>query len=289
MTGREAGAGHREGAGGSPPHRAAASVAGRGPNHPPAPPSPGSFLGPQAARSERPGRVLTLQLRRTVEVKHRRRRSFWTAGVGVSAAAGRGAPGVGWLQSEQQWSVCLGLALAWPGLERTASSTPGKRPPRALGPLGRGGEGTAPSPGGSPRDSSAVWVHLPPAVLPPGPGTQPAQSPALGGPCARGSPAGELRSPGLARGTRGTGPEPRGPRRAAGELGRRRPPRCAPGAAAGGRGAARLAPSRPGTGLGKGPAVLLSVYSAHRGSPRAFIISRIIGLNLIISSAVYSE
>lgn len=186
-TGREAGAGDREGAKGAPTHRpAAAPLAGRGPNHPPAAPSPGSFLGPQAFRSARPA------LTHPQAAAGSGNKTSPTAGLlgrrdseGDGGTRGRPASAGCKANSNSQSRPGPG---PWPGPQRTASSTPGKRPPAPSATPGRGGEVAAPFPIRSPRDSPSVRVTSPTAVLPPGPSTQPAQSPALGVPGASAAP-----------------------------------------------------------------------------------------------------
>lgn len=70
-TGREAGAGYGEGIRGASTHRpAAATLAELGPNHPPAHCRLGPFWPAQAFQSGRALLLLTLQLWRTVKIKH---------------------------------------------------------------------------------------------------------------------------------------------------------------------------------------------------------------------------
>lgn len=132
--GRAAGAEYGEGAGGPPTHGpAAVTLARQGPQHPPA----HCHLGPsgtaQACLSG-PSAVLTLQLRRTVEIKHRRRPDLLGRPESGGWPRGRQARfGLAWLQGKQRLSKCPS-ACARPGLERSGCRPPRKSPPDTLSP-----------------------------------------------------------------------------------------------------------------------------------------------------------
>lgn len=110
------------------------------------------------------GRLLTLKLRRAVEIKHRRRRGFWTPGSEGGGGA-RGAPSFGRCKANSRsQSPSAWPGPAWRHRELHSGKTPSPRPQPSLGVEGRGQRCFQSGPRGI-----ALQFGSPPLQLPPPP------------------------------------------------------------------------------------------------------------------------